>query len=75
MESQMERKKHAHLAVQFSVYILSILIISFIIQNIFIVRSVKKSSKEDYSAFSEKIIMEDAEKIRSSLNNKCPHRK
>lgn len=64
MESQMERRKHAHLAVQFSVYILSILIFSFIIQNIFIVGSVKKSSKEDYSAFSEKIIMEDADKIR-----------
>lgn len=64
MESQTEKKKHAHLAVQFSLYILSILIISFIIQNVFIVRSVKKFSKDDYSAFSEKIIMEDAGKIR-----------
>lgn len=58
------KKKYAHLAVQFSIYILAILIISFVIQNIFIVETVKSSSKADYSDFSEKIIAEDAGKIQ-----------
>ena len=59
------KKKYEHLAVQFSINILFILIISFVIQNIFIVKSVKSSSKTDYSAFSEKVIAEDAGKIEN----------
>ena len=58
------KKKYSHLAVQFSINILIILIVSFVIQNIFIVKNVKSSSKADYSAFSEKVIAEDAGKIQ-----------
>jgi methyl-accepting chemotaxis protein len=58
------KKKYARLAFQFSIKILAILIASFVIQNIFIVQSVKSSSKDDYSSFSEKIIEEDAGKIQ-----------
>ena len=59
------KKKYEHLAVQFSINILFILIISFVLQNVFIVKSVKSSSKADYSAFSEKVIAEDAGKIEN----------
>ena len=57
-------KKYSHLAVEFSIIIFLILLVSFVIQNIFIVKSVKNSSKNDYSDFSEKVIMEDAGKIQ-----------
>ncbi len=59
------KKKYEHIAVQFSINILFILIISFVLQNVFIVRSVKSSSKTDYSDFSEKVIAEDAGKIEN----------
>ncbi len=59
-----EKKKYSHLAYQFSIKILIILIASFIIQNIFIVNTVKSSSQTDYSDFSEKVISEDAAKIQ-----------
>ena len=58
------KKKYSHLAVQFSINILLILLVSFVLQNVFIVRSVKSSSKTDYSDFSEKVIAEDAGKIQ-----------
>lgn len=64
MNGQMENKKYSHLAVQFSLCIFAILAFSFILQDIFIVKNVKKSSKTDYSSFSEKVIEEDSEKIR-----------
>ena len=32
-----KKKKYAHLAMQFSLYILAILVVSFVLQNIFIV--------------------------------------
>ncbi|MCR5724035.1 MAG: HAMP domain-containing protein [Treponema sp.] len=63
-EQKPEKKKYAHLAAQFSVIILVILIISFVIQNIFIVKTVQSSSKADYSDFSEKVIAEDAGKVQ-----------
>ena len=63
METQ-TKKKYSHLAVQFSINILFILIVSFVIQNIFIVQNVKSSSQKDYSDFSEKVISEDAGKIQ-----------
>jgi len=63
-----KEKKYSHIAFEFSVYILVILIISFVLQNFFIVRNVKSSSKSDYSAFSEKIISEDAGKIQNWNN-------
>ena len=59
-----KKKKYSHLAMQFSLNILVILFVSFVLQNIFIVKSVKSSSKEDYSDFSEKVIVEDAGKIQ-----------
>ena len=59
-----KQKKYGHLAMQFSLYILGILIVSFVLQNIFIVKSVKSSSQKDYSDFSEKVIAEDAGKIQ-----------
>ena len=58
------KKKYGHLAMQFSLYILAILVVSFVLQNIFIVKSVKASSQRDYSDFSEKVIVEDAGKIQ-----------
>ena len=57
-------KKYAHIAMQFSLNIFVILLVSFILQNIFIVESVKSASKKDYSDFSEKVIAEDAGKIQ-----------
>ena len=60
-----KKKKYAHLAMQFSLYILAILVVSFVLQNIFIVKSVKASSQRDYSDFSEKVITEDAGKIQN----------
>ena len=60
-----KKKKYAHIAMQFSLYILAILIVSFVLQNIFIVKSVKASSQRDYSDFSEKVITEDAGKIQN----------
>ena len=65
MKEEAEKKKYAHLSVQFSLYILAILIFSFVIQNIFIVKNVKNSSKEDYSNFCKKIIEEEAGKIQN----------
>ncbi len=65
MKEETEKKKYAHLSVQFSLYILAILIFSFVIQNIFIVKNVKNSSKEDYSNFCKKIIEEEAGKIQN----------
>ena len=59
-----KQKKYGHLAMQFSLYILGILIVFFVLQNIFIVKSVKSSSQKDYSDFSEKVIAEDAGKIQ-----------
>ena len=59
-----KKKKYSHLAMQFSLYILGILVVSFVLQNIFIVKSVKASSQRDYSDFSEKVIAEDAGKIQ-----------
>ena len=59
-----KKKKYSHLAMQFSLYILAILVVSFVLQNIFIVKSVKASSQRDYSDFSEKVIAEDAGKIQ-----------
>ena len=53
-----KKKKYAHLAMQFSLYILAILVVSFVLQNIFIVKSVKAYSQRDYSDFSEKVITE-----------------
>ena len=64
MEDNQKKKQYGHLAVHFSLNILAILVISFVIQNIFIVRNVKRSSKKDYSDFSEKVIAEDAGKIQ-----------
>ena len=58
------KKKYSHLAVHFSINILLILIVSFVLQNVFIVKNVKSSSKADYSNFSEKVIVEDAGKIQ-----------
>ena len=58
------KKKYSHLAVHFSINILLILIVSFVLQNVFIVKNVKSSSKADYSDFSEKVIVEDAGKIQ-----------
>ena len=60
-----KKKKYAHIAMQFSLYILAILIVSYVLQNIFIVKSVKASSQRDYSDFSEKVITEDAGKIQN----------
>ncbi len=60
-----KKRKYAHLAMQFSLYILAILVVSFVLQNIFIVKSVKASSQRDYSDFSEKVITEDAGKIQN----------
>ena len=60
-----KKKKYAHLAMQFSFKILAILVVSFVLQNIFIVKSVKASSQNDYSDFSEKVIAEDAGKIQN----------
>ena len=60
-----KKKKYAHLAMQFSLYILAILVVSFVLQNIFIVKSVKAYSQRDYSDFSEKVITEDAGKIQN----------
>ena len=59
-----KKKKYGHLALQFSLYILAILAVFFVILNIFIVRSVKSSSQRDYSDFSEKVIAEDAGKVQ-----------
>ena len=59
-----KQKKYGHLAMQFSLYILAILVVFFVLQNIFIVKSVKSSSQKDYSDFSEKVITEDAGKIQ-----------
>ncbi len=59
-----KQKKYGHLAMQFSLYILGILAVFFVLQNIFIVTSVKSSSQKDYSDFSEKVITEDAGKIQ-----------
>ena len=61
-------KKYSHIAFEFSVYILLILVLSFIFQNLCIVGNVKNSSKSDYSAFSEKVIAEDAGKIQNWNN-------
>ena len=58
------KKKYAHLATQFSAYILGILILAFVGLNLVIVHNVKAFSQEDYSAFSEKVIAEDAGKIQ-----------
>ena len=63
-----EKKKYSHLAVQFSIYILCILVVSFVLQNFFIVTKVKSSSKTDYSDFSKKVIAEDAGKIQNWNN-------
>lgn len=63
-----EKKKYAHIAVHFSLSILLILIVSFVIQNLFIVSNVKTSSKNDYSSFSKKVISEDAGKIQNWNN-------
>ena len=60
-----KKRKYAHLAMQFSLYILAILVVSFVLQNIFIVKSVKAYSQRDYSDFSEKVIAEDAGKIQN----------
>ena len=60
-----KKRKYAHLAMQFSLYILAILVVSFVLQNIFIVKSVKAYSQRDYSDFSEKVITEDAGKIQN----------
>ena len=60
-----KKKKYAHIAMQFSLYILAILVVFFVLQNVFIVKSVKASSKRDYSDFSEKVIAEDAGKIQN----------
>ena len=61
---EMNKKKYGHLAMQFSLYILAILAVFFVLLCIFIVKSVKSSSQRDYSDFSEKVIAEDAGKIR-----------
>ncbi|MBR0101236.1 MAG: HAMP domain-containing protein [Treponema sp.] len=63
-----KKKKYAHLALQFSIYILAILLVSFVLQNVFIVKSVKASSQNDYSDFSKKLIAEDAGKIQNWNN-------
>ena len=63
-----KKKKYAHLALQFSIYILAILLVSFVLQNVFIVKSVKSSSQRDYSDFSERLIAEDAGKIQNWNN-------
>ena len=68
IDSSKNVKKYSHIAAEFSVYILLILVISFILQNFFIVTNVKNSSKSDYSAFSEKVIAEDAGKIQNWNN-------
>ena len=60
-----KQKKYSRLALQFSLYILGILAVFFVLQNIFIVKSVKSSSQRDYSDFSEKVIAEDAGKIQN----------
>ena len=59
-----KQKNYGRLALQFSLKILIILLVSFILQNIFIVKNVKSSSQTDYSDFSEKVIAEDAGKIQ-----------
>lgn len=59
-----KQKKYNRLALQFSLYILVILAAFFVLQNIFIVKSVKSSSQRDYSDFSEKVIAEDAGKVQ-----------
>ena len=64
MEEDIKKKKYGHLAMQFSLYILAILAVFFVILNIIIVKSVKASSQRDYSDFSEKVIAEDAGKIQ-----------
>ena len=38
-----KKKKYAHIAMQFSLYILAILVVFFVLQNVFIVKSVKAS--------------------------------
>lgn len=63
-----KKKKYAHLALQFSIYILAILLVSFVLQNVFIVKSVKASSQNDYSDFSKRLIAEDAGKIQNWNN-------
>ena len=57
-------KKYSHLALQISLGILLIMILSSSLQNIFIVRNVRNSTQKDYSDFSKKVITEDAEKIQ-----------
>lgn len=61
--AKIAKKKYGHLAVQFSMNILVVLVFFFVIQNALIVHMVKDFSNDDYSAFSEKVIQEDAGKI------------
>ena len=64
MEELIEQKKYKHLAVQFSLNILAVLVLTFAIQIFLTVRVAKKGSQGDYSDFSEKVIAEDAGKIQ-----------
>ena len=63
--SRLAKKKFGHLAVQFSVKLVSMLLVLFVIQGVFIVRTVRNSTKQDYSDFSSKVIGEDAGKIQN----------
>jgi len=63
-KEDLSSKKYGHLAVQFSTAIVAVLFVFFVLQGVFIVTSVKNSSKRDYSDFSEKVIKEDAGKIQ-----------
>ncbi|MBQ3825569.1 MAG: HAMP domain-containing protein [Spirochaetaceae bacterium] len=65
MEEGIEnKKKYNHLAVQFSLNILAVLVLTFAVQIFLTVRVAKKGAQSDYSNFSEKVIAEDAGKIQ-----------
>ena len=61
--SKVSQKKYGQMAIQFSLQMLIALVILFIAQNMMIVSRVKKSSQEDYSTSSMKVIEEDAGRI------------
>ena len=54
--SKVSQKKYGQMAIQFSLQMLIALVILFIAQNMMIVSRVKKSSQEDYSTSSMKVI-------------------
>lgn len=62
-ESELELRKFGRMATQISLRVFIILALFFVLLVFVISSRVKKSSRDDYSAFSQKIIEEDAGKI------------